>query len=148
MNCDNMKRYASLILLILLGWATCPAQTPVAQGEQKPLDKRDLVIKEWNTDVATNLRYLDHETVYDSNGKKIQETEYTKLGKLWTKKFEYGPDGNMTRELTYNEKGRLDSVQKFEYNEFGKKKVVYTYDAKGKLVKVKNIEYNLREHAK
>jgi len=128
-----------VILLLLCGF-TCQAQT---QDVQKTLDKRNLVTKEWNTDVGTNIRFLDHETMYDSDGRKIQETEYTKLGKLWTKKFEYGPDGKMTRELTYNEKGRLDSVRKFEYNEFGKKKAVYTYDSRGKLVKIKIIEYKI-----
>jgi len=119
-----------------------------AQVQTAPqlLDKRDLVTREWNTDVGTNVKFLDHETVFNSEGKKILETEYTKLGKLWTKKYEYAPDGKMTKEITYNDKGRLDSVQKFEYNEFGKKKTVYTYDARGKLVKIKSIEYRLREH--
>ena len=137
-----MKKY-----LIFLLFAGCICLDAIAQEPQKTLDKRDLVTREWNTDVATNLRFLDHETVYNSDGQKIQETEYTKLGKLWTKKFEYGPDGKVMRELTYNDKGRLDSVQKFEYNEFGKKETVYTYDAKGKLVKIKNIEYKVREYA-
>lgn len=129
--------FFSTLLLILACAATCTAQT---------IDKRDLVTREWNTDVGTNVRFLDHETIHDSQGRKIQETEYTKLGKLWTKKYEYGRDGKVSRELTYNDKGRLDSVQKFEYNEFGKKKTVYTYDSKGRLVKTKVIEYIMREH--
>lgn len=134
-----MKRTLTIpILILVLACAyPCKAQT---------IDKRDLVTREWNTDIATNLRFLDHETIYNSEGKKIQETEYTKSGKLWTKKYEYGPDGRMTKEVTYNDKGRLDSIQKFEYNEFGKKKVVNTYDAKGHLVKTKVIEYIMREH--
>lgn len=137
-----MVRLFATLFLGLCGIAGF-AQT---QEEQKVLDKRDLVTREWNTDVGTNIRFLDHETIFNSEGKKIQETEYTKLGKLWTKRYEYDQDGKMTRELTYNEKGRLDSIQKFEYNEFGKKKAVYTYDSKGKLVKVKAIEYIIREH--
>jgi len=140
----HMKKFLYIATLLLVGGITCSAQTSEVK---KALDKRDLVTKEWNTDVATNIRFLDHETVYNSEGKKIQETEYTKLGKLWTKKYEYDSEGKLARELTYNEKGRLDSIQKFEYNEFGKKKTVNTYDAKGKLVKVKVIEYILREHA-
>jgi len=137
-----MKRLFGVQFLVLSS-IICSAQT---QEAQKTLDKRDLVTREWNTDVGTNVKFLDHETIFNSEGRKIQETEYTKLGKLWTKKYEYGPDGKMTRELTYNEKGRLDSIQKFEYNEFGKKKTVYTYDAKGKLMKIKVIEYKFREH--
>lgn len=121
----------------------CAAQTAATP---KVLDKRDLVTREWNTDVGTNIKFLDHETIYNAEGKKIQETEYTKFGKLWTKKYEYGPDGFVSRELTFNEKGKLDNIQKFEYNEFGKKKAVYTYDARGKLIKIKVVEFKYREH--
>jgi len=137
------KRTIILSILITALELVCSVQTSQAQ---QAIDKRDLVTKEWITDVATNIKFLDHETVFDSQGRKIQETEYSKLGKVWTKIFEYGSDGKQTRELTYNEKGRLDSIQKFEYNEFGKKKAIYTYDAKGKLVKIKVVEYKFREH--
>jgi len=130
-----MRPHIYFFILVLACAVPCAAQT---------IDKRDLVTREWNTDIGTNVHFLDHETIYNSEGRKIQETEYTKLGKLWTKKFEYSPDGKVSRELTYNDKGRLDSIQKFEYNEFGKKKAVYTYDPKGRLVKTKVIEYIIR----
>ena len=139
-----MNKFIISIALIFGGFLSSFAQEP---QQKQVLDKRDLVTREWITDAASNVKFLDHETIFNSDGKKIQETEYTKLGKLWTKKYEYGPDGKVTRELTYNEKGRLDSIQKFEYNEFGKKKTIYTYDAKGKLIKIKVIEYTLRDHA-
>jgi len=139
----SMIRLVLSIAAVFVGFLSSFAQ----ESQQKQvLDKRDLVTKEWITEVGTNLKFLDHETIYSSDGKKIQETEYSKLGKVWTKKYEYGPDGKTTRELTYNDKGRLDSIQKFEYNEFGKKKTVYTYSAKGKLVKIKVIDYILRDH--
>jgi len=134
---------ALILILLISGSIDCAAQSPT---DQKVLDKRDLVTREWNTDVGSNFRFLDHETVFNSEGRKIRETEYDKFGKVWTKKYEYGPDGRVSRELTYNGKDRLDSIQKFEYNEYGKKKAVYTYDARGKLVKIKNFEYKYREH--
>ena len=127
-----------LLSLLCLPCGICRAQDDASR-------KRDLVIKEWNTDVASNVKFLDHETVYDGQGRKIGETEYTRQGKLWTKKFEYGQDGRVCRELTYNEKGRLDSVKKFEYNETGRKQAVYTYDSKGRLVKTKVYEYKYRD---
>jgi len=139
----KMERLILAMALFFVGFTGAAAQE--AQQRQV-LDKRDLITREWNTDVGTNVKFLDHETIFNSDGRKIQETEYSKLGKVWTKKYEYGPDGMMTKELTYNDKGRLDNIQKFEYNEFGKKKTVYTYDAKGKLVKIKVIEYTLRNH--
>ena len=136
-----MKKLIYILLFFAAGLLPLSAQ----EAGQKSLDKRNLVTREWNTDVSTNLKYLDHETVYNAEGRKIQETEYTKTGKLWTKKFEYGPDGKVVRELTYNAKGKLDNIQKFEYNEYGKKQAVYTYDAKGKAVKIKIFEYQVRE---
>jgi len=140
----DMKHILFSIAALFVGFLSCFAQESL---QSQVLDKRDLVTKEWITEVGSNVKFLDHETIFNSVGKKIQETEYSKLGKLWTKKYEYGPDGKMTRELTYNDKGRLDSIQKFEYNEFGKKQTIYTYDARGKLVKIKAIEYTLRDHA-
>jgi len=139
-----MNRLILSIAFIFAGFLSCFAQE---SQQRQVLDKRDLVTREWITEVGTNVKYLDHETIFNADGKKIMESEYTKLGKLWSKKYEYGPDGKMTKELTYNEKGRLDSIKKFEYNEFGKKNTIYTYDAKGKLVKIKVIEYTLRDHA-
>ncbi|MCQ2138406.1 MAG: hypothetical protein MJY60_06845 [Bacteroidales bacterium] len=136
-------RRSAMIIAALLTLMQCNASAQTI----RTLDKRDLVTKEWITEVSSNTRYLDHETIYNSDGRKIQETEYTKLGKVWTKKYEYDASGKISRELTYNEKGRLDSIRKFEYNEFGKKKSIYTYDARGKLVKVKVVEYTYREHA-
>ncbi len=132
------------MFVFFVAFLNCFAQE---SQQSQVLDKRGLVTREWITDVGTNVKFLDHETIFNSDGKKILESEYTKLGKLWTKKYEYGLDGKMTRELTYNNKGRLDSIQKFEYNEFGKKQTIYTYDAKGKLVKIKVVEYTLRDNA-
>lgn len=134
---------SAILLFLTAAVQPCRAQGGTASGT----DRGNMVVYEWNTDLATNTRFLDHETIYDSGGKKIQETEYTKLGKLWTKKYEYGQDGNVSRELTYNDRGRLDNAQTFEYNEFGRKKVVYTYDAKGRPVKMKELEYKYREYA-
>ena len=138
-----LKVATSIIALLFAACGIGGAQTTTAS---KTLDKRDLVTKEWITDIATNLKFLDHETIYDSEGRKIEETEYSKSEKQWTKKYEYSESGLVSRELTYNGKGKLDNIQKFDYNEFGKKKIVYTYDAKGKLVKTKAFEYSYREN--
>jgi len=139
-----MERLVLSVAIFFVGFLNCFAQE---SQQTKILDKRDLVTKEWITEVGTNVKFLDHETIFNSEGKKIRETEYNKLGKVWSKKYEYGPDGKATRELTYNERGRLDNIQKFEYNEFGKKKTIYTYDARGKLIKIKVVEYTFRDHA-
>lgn len=105
------------------------------------LNKKNLVIKEWNSDPGSNNKVLDHVTTYSPEGKKIEEIEYDTNGIKWRKRYEYGPNGKVSKELTYDSRGKLQSYQKFEYNEFGRKKVVYTYNAKGKLIKIKTFEY-------
>lgn len=112
-----------------------------AQDAQKRLNKKNLIIKEWNTDPKGGNRALDHITTYNPEGKKIDETEYNSDGQKWRKRYEYGADGKVSRELVYDSRNRLQTYKTFEYNEFGRKKVQYTYNAKGKLLSVKHFEY-------
>ncbi len=112
-----------------------------AQTTTQTLNKKNLVIKEWNTDTATNKKVLDHVTTYNADGRKIEEIEYTTSAQKWRKRFEYDSAGRVTLESVYDEKNRLDNYKKFEYNEFGRKKTQYTYNAKGKLISIKVYEY-------
>lgn len=107
----------------------------------KKINKKNLVIKEWNTNVLTNTKMLDHVTTYDPNGKKIEEIEYNSEGQKWRERYEYDSKGNKTRELVYNNNNKLVYVKKYEYNEYGQKKMTYTYNAQGKLIGLKNYEY-------
>ena len=123
---------AAALLLVLPG---------LGAQEAKKINKKNLVIKEWNTDAKSKHRVLDHQTTYNADGKKIEEIEYNSSGQKWRKRFEYSADGKVTRELVYDERNRLQAVKKFEYNEFGRKKTQYTYDGKGKLKTMKVFEY-------
>lgn len=105
------------------------------------INKKNLVIKEWNSDPGGSNKSLDHVTTYSPDGKKIEEIEYDSSGIKWRKRYEYGPNGKVVKESTYDARGKLITYQKFEYNEFGRKKVVYTYNARGKLIKIKTYEY-------
>ncbi|MBQ6821109.1 MAG: hypothetical protein IJP39_01675, partial [Bacteroidales bacterium] len=111
-----------------------------AQEVQK-INKKNLVIKEWNTDARTNARVLDHVTTYSSEGKKIEEIEYSGSRQKWRKRYEYGTDGKVSRELIYNEYNKLEAVKKYTYNEFGRKHTQYNYDGRGKLQTIKVFEY-------
>lgn len=125
-----------LLVPVLSGWAQD------GKGEAQPFNKKNLVVKEWNTSGKSTSRTLDHVTVYSSEGKKIEETEYDSAGhQKWRKRFEWGENGKVSRELVYDEHNRLVNYKKFEYNEFGKKKIQYTYNPKGKLVGTKVYEY-------
>ena len=112
----------------------------LAQDTPK-INKKNLVIKEWNTDAGSRTRVLDHVTTYSPEGKKIEEIEYNSSGQKWRKRYEYGADGRVAVESVYDERNRLVNYKKFEYNEFGRKKTQYTYNAKGKLLTVKVFEY-------
>lgn len=131
-----MKKILTSLLLALLLF-------PAAAGAQEPekMNKKNLVIKEWNTDPSGNNKILDHITTFSPEGKKIEEIEYNSDGQKWRKRYEYGANGKMSRELVYDHRNRLQTYKTFEFNEFGKKKVQYTYNAKGKLLTIKTYEY-------
>ena len=132
-----MKKLLTLIALSFALLLPAGAQDTATQK----MDKKNLVIKEWNTEPKSGKKVLDHVTTYSPDGKKIEEIEYNSSGQKWRKRFEYGADGKCTQEAVYDGRNRLNSVKKFEYNEFGRKKVQYTYNAKGKLLSIKVFEY-------
>ena len=113
-----------------------------AQEQDAPkMNKKNLVIKEWNTDAKGNHKTLDHVTTFNADGKKVEEIEYSQDGQKWRKRFEYDQNGKVSRELVYDNRNRLQTYKKFEFNELGKKKIQYTYNAKGKLLSIKQYEY-------
>ena len=132
-----------LLTLLALAFAlVVPAMAQNTAAGQK-INKKNLVIKEWNTDPRSGKKVLDRVTTYNADGKKIEEIEYGSEGQKWRKRFEYAPgtDGKCTKESVYDERNRLNTVKKYEYNEFGRKKTQYNYNAKGKLLTVKVFEY-------
>ncbi|MBQ3820275.1 MAG: hypothetical protein II809_02285 [Bacteroidales bacterium] len=130
-----MKRILTLAAALLLALPLLQAQ------EVQKINKKNLVIKEWNTDARTNARVLDHVTTYSPEGKKIEEIEYSGSRQKWRKRYEYGTDGKVSRELIYNEYNKLEAVKKYTYNEFGRKHTQYNYDGRGKLQTIKVFEY-------
>lgn len=135
-----MKKIAILtIFLLMFPFLGVFAQTGEGAGS---LNKKNLVVKEWNTNAKGVASTLDHMTTYSPDGKKIEEIEYDSAGKQkWRKRYEWGANGKMARELVYDERNRLVHYKTFEYNEFGKKKTQYTYNPKGKLISTKIFEY-------
>ena len=127
-----------ILMLAVLAGAAGMAN---AQDNSQKINKKNLVIKEWNTDVKTNAQILDHTTTYNPEGKKIEEVEYSPAGVKWRKRFEYNAAGRVSKELVYDKNNRLMTYKTFEYNEFGRKKTQCTYDAKGKLLVTKIFEY-------
>ena len=131
-----MKRKILLTALIFVAFGI----SLTAQETTKP-SKSNMTVKEWKVDAATNQKVLDHVTIYNENGRKVEEIEYDSKGVKWRKKYEIGANGKIARELVYNSANKLDNVRKYEFDEFGRKKTEYVYDAKGKLKRYKVYEY-------
>ena len=135
-----MKRILLLtaLCLPLAAWA----QTP----EQPKINKKNLIIQEVNTDPRGRNEMLDHETLYNAEGRKLEEVEFDSDGKKkWTKRYEYDAAGKVSKEYVYDHLNRLQTYKTFEHNEFGRKKVQYTYNAKGRLLGIKKYKYLAQE---
>ena len=76
-----MKRLLMIIaaLAFVQGLA---AQALSPEELAKRAKRKNLTVKEWNTDSQKKTRWLDHLTVYDSKGRKIEEAEYNKFGQI------------------------------------------------------------------
>ena len=121
----------ALCLMPLVGLAQEPQKT----------DKKNLVIKEWNTDPKGGHKFLDHVTTYNADGQKIEEIEYDSAGQKWRKRYERDVNGKVITEYVYDNRNRLQTYKKVEYNTLQRRKTQYTYNAKGKLLGIKQYEY-------
>jgi len=105
--------------------------------------RKNMTVKEWNTNEKTHTRWLDRVTTYDEQGRKIEETEYATYGQKWRVTYEYTDSigGKVLKEVEYNDKNRPAYIRKYEYNANGTKAKQYNYLPNGKLESVKVFEY-------
>ncbi|MDR0572616.1 MAG: hypothetical protein LBG96_01050 [Tannerella sp.] len=120
------------------------AQTPYLTPEEKREQKKNLVVKEMNADAHGKRQWLDHVTVWDENGYKLEEIEYAVYGQRERVTFEYDDAGKCIRENVYNDKNRLYRIRKYDYLPNGRKKVQYNYNPNGKLYSTKVYEYSYK----
>lgn len=111
----------------------------------KRAKRKNLTVKEWNTDATSRTKWLDHLTVYDNEGRKIEEIEYAVYGQVERVVTEYNEQGQVSREIVYNDKNKPIRIRKYEYNEDGTKHKQLNYLPNGKLYSVKVFEYNFSE---
>ena len=137
-----MKKYRTIgvlffaLLLPALTWAEVSPETLAKRAKRK-----NLTIREWNTDAKAKTRWLDHITTYDSLGRKVEEIEYATYGQVQRVIIEYDANGFVSREVVYNDKDKPVRIRKYEYNDNGTKKKQYNYLPNGKLYSVKVFEY-------
>lgn len=138
--------------IAILFFAVISAMTSVSNAQDldaatlaKREGRRNLTIKEWNTDAKTKTRWLDRVTTYDAQGRKIEQIEYASYGQKWRETYEYGEDGRVCREVEYDDRDKPKIIRKYEYNSDGTKKKQYNYAPNGKLQTIKVFEYIVGE---
>ena len=130
-----------LLLMALMGaYADVSPETLAKRAKRK-----NMTLKEWNTDAASRTKWLDHLTVYDAEGWKVEEIEYAVYGQVWRVVTEYDEQGQVSREVEYDGKNRPVRIRKYEYNDNGTKHKQYNYLPNGKLYSVKVFEYTFSE---
>ena len=141
-----MKHLLTLLAAMLfVQSAVCMDQDLDAATLAKRAGRRNLTIKEWNTDAKSKTRWLDRVTTYDAEGRKIEQIEYASYGQKWRETYEYGPDGRVAREVEYDDRNKPITIKKYEYHPDGTKKKQYNYAPNGKLMTVKVFEYVVGE---
>ena len=130
-----------LLLMPLMGaYADVSPETLAKRAKRK-----NMTLKEWNTDAASRTKWLDHLTVYDAEGRKVEEIEYAVYGQVWRVVTEYDEQRQVSREVEYDGKNRPVRIRKYEYNDNGTKHKQYNYLPNGKLYSVKVFEYTFSE---
>ena len=135
-----MTKVVILIAALLCG-ITMSAQELDPATLAKREGRKNLVVKEWNTDARTKTRWLDRQTKYDSQGRKVEEIEYASYGQKWRETMEYGENGRVVKEVEYDDRNKPVRIRKYEWNENCTKKKQYNYAPNGKLLSIKVFEY-------
>lgn len=140
-----MRHLLSLFVLLFLSQGVM-AQALTPEELAKRAKRKNLTVKEWNTDSNKKQRWLDNLKVYDEEGRKIEEIEYNQFGQTRRETYEYDPvSDRIVREIEYDDRNKVKLVRKYEYNDDGTKHKQYNYLPNGKLYTIKVFEYIFEE---
>lgn len=132
----------SLLLLVLTVFLPFCAAAQISEATAaKRAARRNLTVKEWNTDARTRTKWLDRTTTYDAEGRKIEEIEYAQYGQKWRETYEYGENEKIVKEVYYDDRNKPVLIRKYEYDDAGRKLKQYNYTPDGKLKTIKVFEY-------
>jgi hypothetical protein len=141
------KKKIIIFVLCTLSLGSLSAQSLLTPEQlAKREKKKNLTVKEWNTDSKTKTRWLDRLKVYDSQGRCVEEIEYATYGQKWRVTSTYDDvTGKVIEEVEYNDRNRPVRIKKYEWNADGTKAKQYNYLPNGKLFSVKVFEYIFSE---
>jgi hypothetical protein len=141
-----MKKLQTIFLLLFCAAAAMAQVSVSPETLAKRAKRKNLTVNEWNTDSKSKTRWLDRVTVYDSEGRKVEETEYATYGMKWRITYEYDDaTGKVVKEVEYNDRNHPSRIRKYEWNEDGTKAKQYNYLPNGKLFSVKVFEYVFKD---
>ena len=101
-----MKRYLYIVFCLFVAGTACAQSLLTPEQLAKREKRKNLTVKEWNTDSKTKTRWLDRVKVYDAQGRCIEEIEYATYGQKWRITYEYtdAVGGKVLKEVEYNDK--------------------------------------------
>ncbi|MBR5454366.1 MAG: hypothetical protein IKV60_01065 [Rikenellaceae bacterium] len=133
-------RLLSLAVMLVSASAAFAQITPEQLAKRER--RKNLTVKEWNTDTKAKTKWLDHLTVYDDQGRKVEEIEFSNYGQVERVTCEYDETtGKVSKEIVYDDRNKPSRIRKYEYNADGTKRKQYNYLPNGKLYSVKVFEY-------
>ncbi|MFT3753013.1 MAG: hypothetical protein QM800_09100 [Paludibacter sp.] len=133
----------SILSIFLIGFvASAFAQTSPESLNEKRERRRNMTVREYNSDAKGKSRWMDHVTVYNAKGLKIEEIEYATYGMRERIVFEYDANELCTKEIVYDEKNKVSRIRKYVYNSDGTKKTQYNYLPNGRLYSTKVYQYS------
>lgn len=129
-------------LFLLASMATTFAQTSPESLDEKREKRKNMTIREYNTDAAGKSRWMDHMTVYNAKGLKVQEIEYATYGQREKITFEYDAQERCIKEVVYDDRNKVSRIRKYDYNPDGTKRTQYNYLPNGRLYSTKVYQYS------
>ncbi|MDL2243424.1 hypothetical protein LJB84_01080 [Bacteroidales bacterium OttesenSCG-928-J19] len=148
---ENAVAFAILIVglygLTLFAHIQTPLvdQAPPRTVEEKREQRKNMVVKEINTDAKGKRQWVDRVAVWNEAGLKLEDIEYAVYGQRERITYEYNEAGICIRENVYNDKNKLVRIRKYEYHPNGRKKIQYNYNPDGKLYTTKIFEYSFKD---
>jgi len=135
--------HTKLLSIFLIGMASMAiAQTSPESLNEKRERHKNMTIREYNTDAKGKNRWMDHVTVYNAKGLKIEEIEYATFGMRERVLFEYDAKDRCLKEVVFDDRKKVTRIRKYEYNADGTKKTQYNYLPNGRLYSTKQYQYS------
>ena len=139
----SFLKCTAFVLLLLSSFSTdILAQTSPESLNEKREKRKNMTIREYNTDAQGRNMWMDHVTVYNAKGLKVEEIEYATYGMRQRITFEYDARDYCIKEVVYNDRNKVSRIRKYEYNADGSKKTQYNYLPNGRLYSTKQFKYS------